>query len=365
MTLLIFYVLLALGFSFLCSIMEAVLLSATPSYLAERSASGSRGARRLRRHKEDIDRPLSAILSLNTIAHTGGAAGAGAQAVKVFGDAYMFVISAVLTLLILFLSEIIPKTLGAVYWRRLVPVVEPLLSLTIWSMLPLVWLSQGLTRLIARRRDSSSVSRAEVAALAELGMKEGVFQEREMQLLKAILGFESLTAADVMTPRVVMVSLPGAATVAETAPRYGQELNFSRIPLYEREREDIIGVVHRHDVLAAAASGRGAETLRSLKRPLLSVPETLALPALFDMLRQRTEHIALVVDEYGGVSGLVTMEDVIETLIGLEIMDEVDAIEDMQAFARDRWRARASALGLPIEELALEPEPPPNGSRDD
>ena len=358
MTLLLLYVALALGVSFLCSLMEAVLLSVTPAFLQERAQRGHNSAQVLQALKSDIGRPLAAILSLNTIAHTVGAAGAGAQAIKVFGDGYVGVISAVLTLLILFVSEIVPKTLGAVYWRRLTVVVTPLLRMTIWGMYPLVLLSRLVTRLLARSPDTATVSRAEIAALAELGIAEGVFHAREAHYLKNVLAFRALHVADVMTPRVVMVTLPVSTTLSQALQFYSEDIPFSRVPVHREDKDDIVGVVHRHDVMAAIAAGRSGETLDAVMHSLLTVPETLGLQKLFDMLRERSQHMALVVDEYGGVAGLVTMEDIIETLLGIDITDEADTIKDMRAFAREQWRKRARRMGLQENE-AVQPRQKP------
>ncbi|MEP0546448.1 MAG: hemolysin family protein [Rhodothermales bacterium] len=353
MTLLVLYVLLAVGVSFLCSIMEAVLLSITPSFVAALEAGGSTTGARLRALKEDIDRPLAAILTLNTFAHTLGAAGAGVQAEKVFGSAALGVFSAVLTLIILILSEIIPKTLGAAYWRRLAGPVATLLKPMIWVLFPLVWLSQQLTRLLARGGKENQVSRAEFAALATIGAEEGVFNPRESKILQSLLRFNELTARDVMTPRTVMVAFHADTPVREVAER---ELRFSRLPVYEENRDHVTGYLLRGDVLRAMAENRADTPVSKIQRDVLTVPESLPLPRLFERLLERQEHIALVVDEYGGTAGLATMEDVVETLLGMEIVDEADTVHDMQVLARERWEERARGLGLlddvPEEELA-------------
>ena len=355
MALLIFYVLLALGVSFLCSIMEAVLLSVTPSYMAALDQEGQPAAGTLRDLKTDIDRPLAAILSLNTIAHTVGAAGAGAQAALVFGDAYVGVISAVLTLLILVISEIIPKTLGAVYWRKMAPAIGRILIPTIWHMWPLVKLSKGLTRLLSRKKRKVSVSREEFSALADLGHQEGVFEESESRILKNLLRFHSLRVRDIMTPRTVVFTLPETKTVGEVVQAYS-EFRFSRIPIYREMRDNVTGYVLKDEVLLRAAQGQDDQPLSELSREMLVVPEALPLPELFERLLDRLEHIALVVDEYGGMAGVVSMEDVVETLLGMEIVDEVDSVKDMQEMARQQWIKRARRLGLIAEDGAQSAE---------
>ncbi len=349
MALLIFYVSLALGFSFLCSVMEAVLLSVTPPFVAKFKQENPRVGGALEKLKQDIDRPLAAILSLNTIAHTVGAAGAGAQAAAVFGDEYLGVISGVLTLLILVLSEIIPKTLGAVYWRRLSGLVVRLLVPIMWAMWPLVKMSQGLTKLLARGKKPKLVSREELTALAKLGAREGVVEHGESNILENLFRFKTILARDVMTPRTVVFALPQTKTVEATVAD-DPEIRFSRIPIYEDSLDHVTGFVLKSDVLLAAAQGRGETPLVELKRPLMAVPDALIMSELFERLVNDRAHLALVVDEYGGTAGLVTMEDVVETLLGLEIVDELDAVQDMQELARRQWRKRAKRLGLSIDE---------------
>ncbi|MFB6231281.1 MAG: CNNM domain-containing protein [Salinibacter sp.] len=352
MGLLALYVALAIGVSFLCSMMEAVLLSVTPSYVAALEREGSAVGERLHQFKENVDRPLAAILSLNTIAHTVGAAGVGAQAAIVFGEAYTGIVAAILTLLILVLSEIIPKTLGAVYWRTLTPAVVNLLVATIIVMWPLVKLSQGLTHLLSRDEDETAFSREEFTAMAELGEEEGVFEEKESRILRNLFRFNSLRVKDVMTPRTVIFDLPEEKTIGDVVEEY-DEFRFSRIPVYEDDPDDITGYVLKDEMLLRAAQEEFDVTLEEMARDILVVHETLPLPDLLERLLDRLEHIALVVDEYGGVAGVVTMEDVVETLLGLEIVDEADSVEDMQALARKQWFQRARELGM-VSEEALE-----------
>jgi CBS domain containing-hemolysin-like protein len=334
--------------SFLCSLLEAGLLSLPRSYVESMVERGSDAGRRLKVMKESIDRPLAAILTLNTFAHTLGAAGAGAQAVVVFGDAYIGAFSAVLTLIILILSEIIPKTLGAVYWRQLAGPMAAFIKPLIWVLYPLVWLSQQLTKLISRGEAEKQVNRAEFAALATLGAEEGVFNPRESKILQSLLRFNELEARDVMTPRTVMVAFPTATPVREVAER---ELRFSRLPVYESNRDHITGYILRGDVLRAMAEDQDDRPIGEIQRDLLTVPDSLPLPRLFERLLERQEHIALVVDEYGGTAGIATMEDVVETLLGMEIVDEADTVHDMQVLARERWEDRARRLGL-LDEVS-------------
>ncbi len=343
LTLLIVYVTVAIGVSFLCSIMEAVLLSVTPAYIGALEAERPSVAARLGELRSDVDRPLAAILTLNTVAHTIGAAGAGAEAAAVFGSGAIGVFSALLTLGILVLSEIIPKTLGAVYWRGLAPLVARLLKPLIYLMYPLVLMSQWFARLLTRGEKSGDVSREELAALAEIGAQEGVFRDGEARLFKSLLRFESLGVVDVMTPRTVVVAFPETATAQELV---AAQRPFSRYPVYSENRDSITGYVLLSDALAEVAADAHETPLIGLRRDIVAVPEGRSLLDFFEQLIEDGEHIALIVDEYGGTSGLATLEDVIETLIGLEITDETDTTEDMQALARNRWRERASQLGI-------------------
>ncbi len=349
MGLLIFYVLLALGVSFLCSVMEAVLLRTSTSYIANARREGRRHGELWEALRADIDRPLAAILSLNTIAHTVGAAGAGAQATAIFGEAYFGVISAVLTLLILVLSEIVPKTLGALYWRQLAPACAELIKATVWLMYPLVVTGQYITRLISHGAPTHSISREEFVALAEAGVDEGTFAPEESATLRSILRFRALVGEDIMTPRQVFFSLPENATVGEIIHQH-QNMPFSRIPLYLGEPDNITGFIRKDDLLYAAVKEPETRHLSEMRRALFTVPARLPLGTLMQRMTGERHQIALLVDEYGDTKGLVTMEDLVETMLGIEIVDETDTSVDMQTLARDLWRKRALQMGLLVEE---------------
>ena len=351
MTLLIVFIVLAIGVSFLCSIMEAVLLSVTPAYVGAKEETAPDTAARLKALKADVDRPLSAILTLNTFAHTVGATGAGAQAAAIWGGQNVWIFTAVgvfsfvLTLGILVLSELIPKTLGAVYWRGLAPITARALSGTVWLLkwTGLIWMSQMITKLIARGEKEGAVSREELAALAQIGTEEGVFDAAEGRILDSLFRFRTLTVKDVMTPRTVMVAYPEATPLAEIA---GDGQPFSRLPLYGASRDSVTGFVLRDEVLAAVADGRADDPAAAVRRDVLTVPDSLPLPQAFERFLDERQHLAVVVGEYGGTAGVVTVEDVVETLLGTEIMDEVDDEHDMQAAARRQWKDRAEKLGL-------------------
>jgi CBS domain containing-hemolysin-like protein len=350
-SLLVVFVVLAIGVSFLCSVMEAVLLSVTPAYVGAKEESAPATAARLKALKADIDEPLAAILTLNTIAHTVGATGAGAQAAAIWGGQSLWVFtvvgvfSVVLTLGILILSEIIPKTLGAVYWRGLAPLVARILGPTIWVLkwTGLIWLSKALARLLSRGEKENAVSRDELAALAQIGTEEGVFDETEGRILRSLFRFKELKAKDVMTPRTVLVAYPEDTPLGDIAD---DAQPFSRFPIYDGDRDHVTGYVLRDDVLHSLARDRQDRPAKEIAREILTVPNGLPLPELFERLLDRREHLALVVGEYGGTEGVVTVEDVVETLLGLEIVDEVDEEHDMQHAARRQWEERARRLGL-------------------
>ncbi len=344
------FFLVAIVTSFLCSLWEAVLLSITPAYARLQLAEGGRIGARLERFKRNIDQPLAAILTLNTIAHTVGAIGVGQQAALIWADANPLITSlavpAAMTLAVLILSEIIPKTLGASFWQRLAPFTVRSLAFVITVLYPLVWGCQLVTRTLNRSESASVLTRSEFLALAELGAQEGVFERGETAIIRNLLRFKDVTARDVMTPRMVVRTADADTTVASfLAANPG--LRFSRIPLFRAGREeDIGGYFLRTEALERQAADEPDLKLGELQRPIPVVPEHCPLPALFTRFLEKREHIALVMDDYGGMAGIVTMEDVIETLLGLEIVDESDAVADMQQLARQNWESRARARGI-------------------
>ncbi len=347
---LLFFLFLAVGISFFCSILEAVILSVTPSFVEALEQKSPATGAKLRRLKLNIDRPLAGILSLNTIANTVGAAGVGAQSLVVFGSAYVAVSSAVLTFLILILSEIIPKTLGVLYWKRLTPMTVRVLPVLIGSVYPLVILSQKITGWLSTGKRGPVVSREELQAMTDLARKLGLFSRQESRILKNLLLVGKLKVRDVMTPRPVLFILPSEMTVGEVMSGY-PEIRFSRIPIYDGDPENIHSFVLTNDVILEVSRDRPDTTLASLGRSIKMVPETMPLILIFEQFLSEGEYVAMVVDEYGGIEGVVTMEDVMETLLGIEVVDESDVEADMQALARRQWTKRARALGiLPLEE---------------
>lgn len=339
------YLLLALVVSFLCSIAESVLLSTPQSFLAVKQEEGHAWASKLASLKNDIDKPLAAILSLNTIAHTVGAAGVGAQSVKVFGEAYFGLTSAILTILILVLTEIFPKTIGARYWKQLGRPTYITVRVMIIIAYPLVVASSFITRVFSNSGNEQTTSREEIAALANIGMDEGLVSDKENIIIQNILKLKSLKVNEVMTPRVVL------AVADENLPlkaflKNKDYLNFSRIPVYAGKEENITGYVFRQEVFERLAENDNELSIREIKREIVVVPANMVLLSLWEKLLEKKEHIALIVDEYGGVEGIVTMEDIIETLLGFEILDEKDTIPDMQKYARERWEMRKTKYKL-------------------
>jgi len=343
------YLFLALFVSFLCSIMESVLLSTPQSFLIVKKDQGHHWAQSFIELKLNIDKPLSAILTLNTAAHTIGAAGVGAQAVKVFGEASFGIVSAILTVLILVLTEIIPKTIGARYWRNLSKIACSTIKVMIILTYPLVIISAFVTRIISKRRKEQTTSREEIAALASIGADEGVFSDKENKIIQNILRLKNIKVTEILTPRVVVAVADENLPLQEFL-KNKEYLKFSRIPVYSGNDENITGYVFRQQVFEKLAEDRHNLTLQDLKREILVFPDSMVLFSLWEKLLENKEHIALIVDEYGGLDGIVTMEDVIETLLGLEIVDEKDTIADMQKFARERWITRQLKYNL-IDKL--------------
>lgn len=354
MGLLFLYLFIAVFFSFLCSIMEAVLLSITPSYIGIKLQEGKEIGKQLQIYKDDIDRPLAAILTLNTIAHTAGAAGVGAQASKVFPVSFeifglnidvMLLVSAALTLVILFASEIIPKTIGANYWQKLVPFTVKTLKILLLP-LPigwLVWISEGMTKRLKKDKAKSVLSRADITAMARIGEKEGVIRTREADIIHNLLRFSHIKVKDIMTPRPVLLTASEDMSIRDFY-NSRQKIRFSRIPVYKESIDNVTGFFLTDELLVNIINKNENEPLKSIKKEIVMVNDALPMPDLFNKLMHSKQHIALVVDEFGGTAGIVTNEDIIETLLGFEIMDELDNVEDMQVLARKNWAKRSEKL---------------------
>lgn len=365
MGLLIFYAVISIFFSFLCSILEAVLLSINPTFINIKKKEGKAYATTLEELKKDVDKPLIAILTLNTIAHTVGAILVGVQAKvayaqmygsntrSIFGiefteDLMVGIVSTVMTILILVASEIIPKTIGATFWRQLANFTAKTLKMMVlilkWT--GLLWLLQLFTKLVGGKGHHGSVlSREDFHAMTDIAHEEGVFEKSESTIIKNLLRFDEVMVKDVMTPRAVMKIASEKKTIREFFEE-NPKMRFSRIPVFSEKMDHIDGFVLKDNILEELVNDNGDIPLLEIKREILVTERNTPIPKLFDILIRKREHIALVVDEYGSVSGLVTMEDIIETLLGLEIMDESDNIADLQELARKNWETRAQRAGV-------------------
>ncbi len=343
--LLILYVLAALLFSFLCSVAEACLLSISPAYIAGLREQHPARAALLKRLREDqLDRSLAAILTVNTVAHTVGAIGAGSKATAVFGDAWFGLFSAVMTLLILFASEIVPKTLGAVYWRQLSRPVSIYINLLIKTMYPVIVISEMLTQWISGGKKSANFNREEFVAMASIGKELGHLSDRESKIIHNLFRLKSVDASAIMTPRNVVSAMQKDLTV--TAALNSDHMPFSRLPIYTEQLDAVVGFVLREDLLMAQGAGQGEAPISDYRREIMAVLSSTSLSSLLETLLHQRQHIAMVVGEYGETKGLVTLEDVMETLLGIEILDEGDKIEDMRLLARQIWTQRAKRHGI-------------------
>ena len=353
MTLLVFFFCFAIAVSFVCSLWESVLLSVTPSYVTKVNSQGRRTGRLLDEFKQDIDRPLAAILTLNTIAHTVGAIGVGAQASRLWGTGgvefagllinYEAIVAAVTTLAILVISEIIPKTIGANYWERLAPFTVRSLKILTVALWPRVWMSQVITQFLKKDKSQPVFSHAEFLAMTEMGRLEGQLDDREAAVIRNLLSLNRLRVHDIMTPRPVVIAGDRTDSIAEFLADH-PDLPFSRVPVFDDSIDTVTGVAFKDDLLAAMATGDGHRALAELERESLFVPETLSVAGVLPQLLEKRQQLAVVVDEYGVTAGVITVEDVLETLLGLEIMDEKDSVADLQRLAREQWAERRRRL---------------------
>ncbi len=369
MGLLIFYALISIFVSFLCSILEAVLLSISPTFISVKKREGKSYALTFEELKKDVDQPLIAILTLNTIAHTVGAILVGVQAKVAYAELYgntertvfgitftedlmVGIVSTIMTILILVASEIIPKTIGATYWRQLANFTAKTLKIMVLVLkyTGLLWILQLFTKLVGGKGHQGSVlSREDFTAMTDIAHEEGVFEKSESTIIKNLLRFDEVLVKDVMTPRAVMKIASEKKTIREFFEA-NPKLRFSRIPVYGEKMDHIDGFVLKDNILEEMVNDNGNISLSEIKRDILITERNTPIPKLFDTLIKKREHVALVVDEYGSVSGLVTMEDVIETLLGLEIMDESDSVADLQELARKNWQQRAQRSGVLDED---------------
>ncbi|WP_028887302.1 CNNM domain-containing protein [Tenacibaculum ovolyticum] len=351
MTLLIIYATVSIFFSFICSILEAVLLSVTPTFVNVKKKEGKLFATQLEALKKDVDKPLIAILTLNTLAHTVGAILVGTEAKKIFNDdGYgVFIVSAIMTILILVASEIIPKTIGATYWKQLANFTTKALKVMIFPLkwTGILWILQLTTKLIGGKggHGESVLSREDFSVMTDIAEQEGVFHENESNVIRNMLNFKDIQAKDIMTPRTVIITADENMTIQSFFDN-NKELHFSRIPVFTDKPDNITGYILKDQMLLALIDEKGDEPLKSIKRDIIIANRDLSIPDLFNKLVKKREHLALVVDEYGSVSGLVTQEDVIETLLGFEIMDESDSVADLQNLAKKNWEKKSKDIDI-------------------
>ena len=338
MGLLLLFLLGAMAISFVCSILEATLMSTPISYITMREEEGYKPARLFKQYKQDTSRPIAAILSLNTIANTIGAAGVGHQASIVFGSGWFGLVSAVMTILILIFSEIIPKTLGATRWKSLMGFATVMIRALIFIMYPLVLLIELLTKIITPKdAEEIAVSRDEVSAMANVAEEEGDLEEDENTIIQNLIGMDEIKAFDVMTPRVVCEIAPESMTL-KSFYKNKRYRHHSRIPVYTDNDEYITGYILRMEALQLMAEDKFDLTLGEIRRDVATFDEDTTLDVIWDEMLSKDEQIAIIINEYGSFQGIITLEDVIETLLGSEIVDENDTVRDMQQLARDKWK---------------------------
>ncbi len=337
MTLLIIYLSIAILISFLCSVLEAVLLSSTNSYIESLSKDHDETLiNKLKNLKSNIDKPISSILTVNTFAHTMGAAGVGAQAQILFGEEWQALVAFVVTLLILYLSEILPKTVGALYWKKLLVPAAHIISIMVVITTPFTWISSFLTNYISKnKKHQSNFSRDEIMAVVAMGEKEGTILTKESDLIENLLKLKNIKAKDIMTPRSVVFAMSASTTIEEAIEDDRMYIH-SRIPIFRETLDDVVGIVFNQRILEESNEDNDNITLESISHEVHMVSENLPVPNLIDQFVKRKTHLFIVYDNYGQTVGVVTLEDAIETLLGVEIVDEMDEIEDMQVFAKDR-----------------------------
>ena len=327
--------LISIAVSALCSTLEATLLSTPLSFITGLEEQGVKGAKRLKKLKQNTDRPISAILCINTIANTVGASIVGSLVYEVYGDAIVGIFSTIFTLMILVFSEILPKTIGTSYWRKLALPASAIINSLIFISFPLVWILEHLTRLVSSRSDQVSVSREDISAMVSVATEEEVIETEEKKMIQNLLKLDEITAHEIMTPSSVVEMAEGAMTIKEF---YNSDLTHSRILVYDDDNSDyVIGYVLRQTVLEKMAEDKFTTTIREISRPILSFPEEEPVGDIWEKMLAKKEHVSVIIDEYGTFRGIVTMEDVIETMLGQEIVDETDEVVDMQEYAKEQW----------------------------
>ena len=339
MNTLFFYFFLALGVSFLCSLLESIILSITHSHVAVLAKTGSQAGRLLENMKENINKPLAAILTVNTVANVVGAAGVGAQTMKLFGSEWVAILTGLLTLCILIFSEIIPKTLGTVYWRPLAGPAVYMIKGLIYMTYPFVFLSNYFSKIFTSTNHQQKVSRQEVVAMAEMGEDEGSIREKESDIIENLFNLNDVVAEDVMTPRSVVFSLQKDSTVGDVVEEH-TPIAFSRIPIFDKDMDDILGFVHRYDLVNKQAEDKFDTKMNEILEPIHTIKQEDSIASILDEFVRRRQQIFMVIDEFGTTTGLITLEDAIETLLGVEIVDEHDSVVDMRKLATEKFRRK-------------------------
>ena len=329
--------------SALCSTLEATLLSTPISFITGLEEQGVKGAKRLKQLKQHPDRPISAILCLNTIANTVGASIVGSLVYEVYGDAIVGIFSTAFTFAILIFAEIIPKTIGTSYWRSLAIPASVIINGMIFIAFPLVWLLEKLTSLISSKSTQVSVSREDISAMVSVATEEEVIEKEEKKMIQNLLKLDEITAHEIMTPSAVVEMAEAHMTIREFYD--SEELTHSRIPVYDDENDEyVIGYVLRQEILEKMAEDKFTTKLDEITRPIMTFKEEDTVSDIWEKMREKKEHISVILDEYGSVRGIVTMEDVIETMIGHEIVDETDEVVDMQEYAKEQWEKAQKEL---------------------
>ena len=325
----------SIALSALCSTLESTLLSTPLSYVTGLEEQGVKGAKRLKRLKHNPDRPISAILCVNTIANTVGASIVGSLVYEVYGDALVGIFSTVFTLMILIFSEILPKTIGTSYWRSLALPASVIIDAMIFITFPLVWILEKMQRLISSRSTQVSVSREDISAMVSVATEEDVIEKEEKKMIQNLLKLDEVTAHEIMTPSAVVEMAEADMTIREF---YESDNTHSRILVYDPENDEyVMGYVLRQTVLEKMAEDSFDLTLKEITRPILTFSEEDSVSDIWEKLLEKKEHISVIIDEYGSMRGIVTMEDVIETMLGQEIVDETDEVVDMQEYAKEQW----------------------------
>lgn len=348
MTLLLTYLFLALFLAAMCSILEATLLSSTSSYIESLSKKGYsvKTVDLVRGVKDNINKSISSILTINTFATTMCAAGVGSQATIVFGSDWQAVVAFILTLLMLYIAEIYPKTMAAIYWKKFLVPSSYVITVLIKITYPLIWFASFITNYLQKNKQSeNNFSKDEIMAIVNLSEQEGTLKTKESTLIENLFKLAHIRTEEIMTPRSVVFAFNSKITVDE-AIKTDKTYIFSRIPVYNETIDDIVGVVYSQTILEEAVEDKDDTLIKDLMKPIRRVSKDMSVSALLELLIAEQTHILIVEDKYGQTSGIVTLEDAIETLLGVEIVDETDECEDMQALARNRVKKNKELLSL-------------------